>query len=187
MDGTLLEEHGITGLELSSFKHKFGYGGNNNSIQSIRLRHGGNDNVIRSIQLRNWLQTPTTSDNELWCNYFQHCSQYVEDYSLSSSKTPWDEINWPSRSNDECNKKYYTSRVSGTNGRGFDVDDERILHPMNQHQIQGNKVQQPRHISYRCYTPGSTNGINCSNDNNRESLSHVPPYKPPPVWLWVRT
>ena len=52
---------------------------------------------------------------------------------------------------------------------------------MNQHQIQGNKVQQPRHISYRCYTPGSTNGINCSNDNNGESLSHAPPYKPPPV------
>ena len=88
VDGTLLEEHGITGLEVSSFKHKFGY--------------GGNDNSIRSIRLRNRLRTPTTSDNELWCNYFQHSSQYVEDYS--------------------------------------------ILYPINQHPIQGSKLQQPRHI-----------------------------------------
>jgi len=56
VDGTLMEEHGITELELSSFKHKFGYGGNDNTI----------NNSIRSIRLRHQLRTPTTSDNEFY-------------------------------------------------------------------------------------------------------------------------
>ena len=128
VDGTLLEEHGITGLEVSSFKHKFGY--------------GGNDNSIRSIRLRNRLRTPTTSDNELWCNYFQHCSQYVEDYSLFSSKPHWDEINWPSRGN-VCNNglDIGTKVLTG--------EDLMLMmtesYPMNQHPIQGGKLQQSRH------------------------------------------
>jgi len=56
------------------------------------------------------------------------------------------------------------------NGRGFDVDDERIP----THKPTSNPGEQS-------VTPGSTNGINCSNENNGESLSHAPPYGPTPI------
>ena len=148
VDGTLLEEHGITGLEVSSFKHKFGY--------------GGNDNSIRSIRLRNRLRIPTTSENELWCNYFQHCSQYVEDYSLSSSEPSCDEINWPS-----------SASPHGINCNNGFIDDDGILShvptPCGSSNIVttnpnskggANFVEEKGVVE----TPASKNGINCNND-----------------------
>ena len=61
----------------------------------------------------------------------------------------------------------------GTNRRGFDVDDDRIL----PHEPTSNPGEQS--ATTKTYpsaaTPGSTNGMNCSNSNNGESLSHAPP------------
>ena len=89
----------------------------------------------------------------------QHCSQYVNDYSLSSSKTPWDELIGhhvvmmsaitsiyqpritPSITNafieyptDETPASTHGINCNnglgiGTNGRGFDVDDEESYTP----------------------------------------------------------
>ena len=92
-DGTLLEERGITGLELSSLKQKFRYGGNDNST-------------------RHRLPIPTTSDKELWSNYFLHSSRYFEDYTSSISHLHWEEINWPSRDYDQCNSNYISRVLS---------------------------------------------------------------------------
>ena len=115
------------------------------------------------------------SDNELWCNYFQHSSQYVEYYSLSSSEPSWDEINLPSTHRINCNNGLGIS----TNGRGLDVDDDGIL-PHEPTSNPGGQIATTKAYPTDA-TPGSTNGINCSNENNGESLSHAPPDGPSPI------
>ena len=64
------------------------------------------------------------------------------------------------------------------NGRGFDVDDERIP----THKPTSNPGEQS--ATTKAYptdaTPGSTNEINRSNENNGESLSHAP-HEPSPI------
>ena len=80
----------------------------------LRLRFGYEEDIpnvyYNTVNPNSDYPTPTAYDNKMWhCNYFRNTLGVMGNYFSSNHDLYWNEIDWPSRNND--NNNHYITRV----------------------------------------------------------------------------